>query len=308
MKLELQSWKDRHPALTGTLTGSAEETPQEKRLRKLHELQQTLKSMRTQNNPRETAKQQAIARAELLKQRIEMLKSQLLCASPEQAKAIARQIGAIAKELSSLGHLLGGNSGGGSSGATGRNASASAEGGDASGISPATDTAPATTEPATETASAGTEAAAEAPANASDVAQSAPQKAAEDQPSAGQNNAQTEADDSNRANNASKGDSASNTDQSLRASLQDAAKRLKELIELLKIKLRAGEREAKEELQQAERDLQQLDSHLSGGSNLYSALASSAGLTQTGASVGIAASAALGSSVGTAAPTISVAA
>lgn len=236
MKINSHNW---HLALTplygkASNNGDNEETPQARRLRETKEALQRLQSM---PGARESAKQLALARVEQLKKRIEQLRSLLTSATPEQAKVLARQIAVIAKELAGLARQTG---------SSGNNASSSAT----SALSPevvATPTEASATGNATPSAAGANTSGTTSAEKGNEEPTSAPHPAAGN---AAVNNATTR----------TSGDS----DKDLRASLQEAAKKLKSLIELLKTKLRAHDRQTQDEVHQAERALHELTSTLDG--------------------------------------------
>jgi hypothetical protein len=235
---------------------------EERQAKRLGEMQDAIKRLQAMPTPKQIAKQDSMSRVAMLKKRLDALKSMLLHASPEQARALARELKSIAKELSSVAKSLGG----------GPQGAASAPAGAEVATGP-TDVAGSASPDAQATASATTESAAvEAASGASDTAQvnEAQAKTAAD---AATSSPASPADDRQAGQAEGDGD--------LRAMLQDAKKLLKEVIAMLKAKMalaanqaRASkeEKQANLDLQSAEKSLADIEKSLSrGGSELYSA-------------------------------------
>lgn len=242
MKIDSQYW---HTSSTRRLRTASEnlasersddEDPLTKRLR---DMQEGLHRLQAMPSPQETARQRASARVEMLKRQIEQLRSLLIGATPQMAKALVRQIASLAGELANIAKQLGGGS---------------ASGGAAS-------SAVAVPQGAGESQSVAAESAA-AEAAAAD----------EQEPTATPAPAPSVA--------AQSGDEGG-SDKQLRTSLEEAAKRLKALIELLKARLRDGNRQQQDDLRQAEKAMHDLDETLN-GSQLYSSLATSVGAALSG--------------------------
>ena len=98
----------------GANVAATEDSPQAKWLR---ESQEALRNQQPANSIRNSAKQAAMNKVGLLKQRLEALKSLLRFASPEMARRLANELKNIASELASIAKSLGSNSGGGTSAA-----------------------------------------------------------------------------------------------------------------------------------------------------------------------------------------------
>ncbi|MGB4064697.1 MAG: hypothetical protein WBK19_12820 [Azonexus sp.] len=250
-------------ALLRAASDARSKASEERQAKRLGEMQDAIKRLQAMPTPKQMAKQDATNRVAMLKKRLEALKSMLLHASPEQARALARELKNIAKELSSVAKSLG-------SGAQGA-VSAPAGGEVATGATDDSGSASAEVQAAA-SAAPDSAAAGDAASGASDTVQveDTQGKTAADaatssgvSPTDGRQTGQGEGD----------GD--------LRAMLQDAKKLLKEAIAMLKAKMalaanqaRASkeEKQAKLDLQSAEKSLADIEKSLSqGGSELYSA-------------------------------------
>ena len=216
----------------------------------------------SQSSLKSSPKLAAQEKAAMLKRRLEMLKSMLLFASPEAAKAIASQLKGIAGELAALGKSLGGGS---AAPVTPSVALASGE----------TTSAAVASEPA------------EMPAEPTDAADSEQAAAAV---------ADDAAEPDNAENETPAGESAQKSDDSaLRKAIADAKRLLKELILRTKAKLQEGDAQARRDLQAAEKSLADLDNMT--GASLYSAVGgldtamagAESSLALTGASVDVSA-------------------
>lgn len=265
MKLESRLWSLPLSKLQQTSAkrqDSEEESPLAKRL---HDMQEGLRQLRSLPSAKESAKQQALAKVELLKRRMEQLRAMLIAATPEQAKALLRQIAGIAKELASMAKLLDGASGGATP-------SPSVSAGQTNA-----------TQPSGAGQSAGNDANAAAVANTGDAAEHADAETAEAPVGSGEESPEQTAT-AGESESDKRQTTSSDTDKRLRASLQEAAKRLKALIELLKAKLRDGDRQEHGELRRAEKSMHELDDALN-GSQLYSSLGSSLGASALSSSL-----------------------
>lgn len=231
---------------------SSSKAADERHAKRLEKMEEALKRLQEMPSPAEMAKQEALNKAAMLKQRLEALKAMLLHASPEQARALARELKSIAKALSSLAQSVGGAQGGTS-------AQAVVSPGDESGALDAEGTpVVASTVPA--------EAAADSEGNSGQYAGS-------------QEKMQVEPGESSSIQGADEKQGASNNDD-LKAALEEAAKLLKEAIRMLRAKLADAadqvresreEEQARREVQSAERDLSEVDRALSSppGGSLY---------------------------------------
>ena len=234
---------------------------EERQAKRLGEMQDALKRLQEMPSPKEIAKQNSMSRVNMLKERLEALKKMLLHASPELARILARELKTIAKELSSIAKSM--------------------EGGSQSAVS-----IPVTPEVATSAtnesgnASAETQSAATALAAVDKAVSGAKDadQANEDQAKPGESTAISLAKNSADSRQAGQ----NNGDSDLRDVLQEAKKLLKEVIGMLKAKMALAaneakmskeEKQAKHDLQSAEKSLAEMDQALSqSGSELYSAL------------------------------------
>jgi len=210
------------------------------------EMQEAVNHLRALPSPKKLARQGSMNKVGMLKQRMEALKALLLHASPEQAKALLKELKSIAKELSSEAKSLGTNRGqvGVSTptevGATSDSAQSSE--------------APVAGEQNSEPSEAGSAtAAATTTASVSSIGEDAKADSGS-QPAAKDGDGDGEGDD-----------------RALRAMLSDARKVLKELIGMMKSKLAAAGDEAKRDLQATEKSLAEIDKALAqgSGSELY---------------------------------------
>lgn len=207
----------------GEKSAATLEDPQEKQLRNMQEGLQRLRAM---PSPQKLAKQQAQNKVGYLQRRLDALKMMLLHASPEQAKALARELKEIAGQLASAAKSAGGRSSAG-------NAAQTASGSEA---------VPADAQGA----------AAETPADIAEI-----ERAAVDR---------SKAEAANRREVPLKPGNAGQTPANeeeidnavLRGLLLDAKKLLKEVIDMLKPKLAAAGKEAKDDLREAEKKLAEM--------------------------------------------------
>ena len=234
---------------------------EERQAKRLGEMQDAIKRLQEMPSPKEIAKQNSMSRVNMLKERLEALKKMLLHASPELARILARELKTIAKELSSIAKSM--------------------EGGSQSAVS-----IPVTPEVATSATNESGNASAEAQSAATalaavDKAVSGAKdadQANEDQAKPGESTAISLA--KNPADSRQAGQN--NGDSDLQNVLQEAKKLLKEVIGMLKAKMALAaneakmskeEKQAKYDLQSAEKSLAEMDQALSqSGSELYSAL------------------------------------
>jgi len=246
MKIEARNWGGTQVTVARknssdkeSLAQVDEESLQAKRLRDMKEGLQRLQAM---PSAKESAKKLALARVEQLKKQIEQLRALLMAATPEQARALARQIAVIAKELSGLAKETGGNT---------------------SSATVATSTKTTNTSSDTSTASQARDAEKTANTTGADTDSVSSTETVKPTKATAllQQNAPQKSEDS---------------DKDLRNSLQDAAKKLKNLIELLKTRLREHDKLAQSDVRKAESSLNQLNETLN-RSELYSALGSATG-------------------------------
>lgn len=267
MKLDLQNLIET-PSRTrfGTQTrNTAAGTPGEDKLgdtllRQMQQMKESRQGVARLNTFTRSAKQAAISKAGMLKQRLEMLKEMLLHASPEAAKSLARELKSIAHELASLAKSVGG----------------------ASSSSVAT-TENATEETATETTSA------EIDSTAVDVASEELAGATAGNEEAAASEDTEPASDRKSGTSLESGErDGDEDDDTLRAILLKAKRLLKEVINQLKAKIDAGDEEAKRDFEAAEKSLGKLDQSLAGGaqSSFYTASGIS-GVTSMGSGVSL---------------------
>lgn len=227
---------------------NVDNTPEKKRLAALQEGLQRLNAL---PSPKSMAKQNAADRVGLLQRRLEALKMMLLHASPEQAKALARELKSIAGELSSAAKALGSGAGMSAQGAQAApgnitplvNADAEAGVDTAAGVSAEASISSSDAESASSIQDA--EAKSDAPSSDDKAAVSnAPQRSA----------------------NSDEMDSAV-----LRGLVKDAKNMLKSVIEALKRKLAEGDKEGKKDVQEAEKMLASIGDSLqqSSSANTY---------------------------------------
>ena len=203
-------------------------------------------------------KQAAAQKAAVLKQRLDRLKAMMRFATPQMAKALARELKSIAKELASVARVAGTSD----SGTTSTVATPAGE---------ATDNVSAEAQTGSSTAAA-----------AADEAASAESGNAVE--GSGDQNADAEAGataDTRDAERASGGVGirAGSDDKSLRELVQEARKLLKELIARVKSLARAGNADARRDLQAAERSVAELDRALDPGGSQIAAIDVDSGAT-----------------------------
>ena len=225
--------------------------------KRLTAMQEALKRLKEMPSARAVALKSATDRVGMLKKRLEALKAMLLHATPEQAKALARELKSIAQELSSIAKELG--SGGqvkvssGSSGETGADAAEPATPSASEGqgeVATAATPAPAASQETGESADAGEGGQHETKADATSANPLSSDKSASEQNGAVQD-----------------GDA-----QALKNALIEAKKLLKEVIAMIKSKLAVEAKDAKDDVRSAEKSLAEIESSLSNDGNvLYSA-------------------------------------
>lgn len=221
--------------------GSAEESPQAKRWREMRESLQQLQAM---SDPKRTAREDKERRAALLKQRLESLKMLLMHASPQQAKALLSELKSIAHEL----------------GALAKESSGDASTPTVQAAAGAGDTATAATGSAEAAASAAAEADVSEDSPPADTA-SADVPAGEDGSTTSQ--AGTDEASDERADETSQQrehlQPGNRKDDSLRDTLNELKRLLKEVTSLMKAKLAQADREARDELRRIEHESEQID-------------------------------------------------
>jgi hypothetical protein len=235
----------------------------------LEDMMQALKRIPKALNLNASRKQAAAEKVSVLIARLQQLKDQVkaiaLCGTPEQAKALARELKSIAKELASAAKALGGSGGGAvvvnMPEVTMAGSGATAEAG---GAASATDeTAVAVAEAVDAAGTDETRQAAEGAQLAQDADAAAVNAAAQVAQEAGDRKADKRDD---TAGIQQKGDSG-NDDKHLRALLRDARKLLKENIAMLKAAVL--DKKGRKELDEAEKYLHDIDAALQGGEQFY---------------------------------------
>ncbi len=219
------------------------ETTADRIAKQLKDWQEARNNVKTLSAFKHNPKQAALEKAGMLRQRLEMLKEMLRFATPEMARALAQELKSIAKELKAVGQSVGNSSS-------------------------ASITSISESEAAVPTEAAG---AASATASAQNTASETASEDPEDADATGAGYASTQ-ESGNGADNV--GESTDGIDnETLRKVLRDTGQLLKALIERLKAKLREGDKEAKRDLQAAEKSLADLDKTLSqnSGTGFYTA-------------------------------------
>ena len=215
---------------------------------RLQAMQEALKRLKQMPSPQALAKQSATNRVGMLKQRLEALKAMLLHATPEQAKALARELKDIARELAAAARELGG------SGGQGKISSADNPG-------PGADGGKASEAAASSTPAAGSGAETTA-ASSADVNQEASNSDASTSGNAHETKADAESTgvpNSGSSAASDKGTAPDGDDQALKNALIEAKKLLKEVIAMVKAKLAEGAREARHDVLSAEKSLADID-------------------------------------------------
>lgn len=241
--------------------GELDNNPEKKRLQALQEGLRRLESM---PSPKQIANQGAANRVGFLQRRLEALKMMLLHASPQQAKALARELKSIAGELSSAAKELGGSAGG--SGQGGQN--------DANGIGATASAQAASTQSGATTAPVAAGASQAAAANVAPKDDTGKVSAADRKTALESAKAPGANDDSAALGARNDSSSATIDGAALRALLMDAKKMLQEAINMLKSKLAEADKEGKQDIHDAERKLADIDNSLQQGPSpdIYSGL------------------------------------
>lgn len=226
--------------------------PQIDRLRNMQEGLQRLQSM---PSTKEISRQDSMNKVGWLRQRLDALKAMLLHASPEQAKALARELKSIAGELASSAKGLGAGSGGQAT-----PSEAEIVGEQASVES---------------TAAGGRPEAKEAEPTSPETAETLGRRSDTALVSQSENKSNSFVGTTGESSQKNSGENASPQeveDAALRGLLLDAKKLLKEVVDMLRPKLAAAGKEAKEDMRAIEKSMSELDSILQQGSagNLYS--------------------------------------
>jgi hypothetical protein len=228
---------------TASILSVKSETTTDRIAKQLKDWQEARNNVKALSAFKHNPKQAALEKAGMLRQRLEMLKEMLRFATPEMARALAQELKSIAKELKAVGQSVGNSSS-------------------------ASTTSISESEAAVPTEAAG---AASATASAQNIASETASEDPEDADATGVGYASTQ-ESGNGADNV--GESTDGIDnETLRKVLRDTGQLLKALIERLKAKLREGDKEAKRDLQAAEKNLADLDKTLSqnSGTGFYTA-------------------------------------
>jgi hypothetical protein len=239
-------------------TGKSKRAVDNLQAKQLRDMQDALQRMQAMPSPQNIAKQEAMNRVGMLKQRIDALKELLLYASPEQAKALARELKSIAAELSSVANSLGTSSGQGAAPNTaqlnpiisGTQLSESSTA--AAGVNVAPGEADSATSTTQETDSG----------NNVEHGDDGKTKVG---------GASVVANASGRIDSGDKHSAQDGDESALKTLLLDARKLLKEAIGMMKSKLASAGKGAKHDMQAAEKSLVELDKALSqeGGNDFY---------------------------------------
>lgn len=215
--------------------------------KRLRDLQAGLRQLGAGQTPKQMAKQAAAEKIGMLQRRLMQLKQMLMYATPEQAKALARELKSIAGELASAAKAAGASQG----------AFASVAGMAAPDIA-SDPSGGAKADSATAAQGADTQADESVADEAKQAAAAAasPSNAA----TAGQTGKTPQEDGSLSGNNRSArpADSAEIPDTALKDMLKEARKLLKEVIDLVKRKMGQGDPESRKDLAEAESKLQDI--------------------------------------------------
>jgi hypothetical protein len=246
MKVDSWNWIGTGISLLSTAkagsAGGAGVAADDRRLKQLRDLRDALQRLPAIPSFAESAKQVAMHRVGLLKQRLDALKAMLRFASPEQVKAIAHELRSIARELASVAKSLGTAS---------------------SGAAPSTAELSAIADRAQPTDGSPSEAQRmDVSATSTEADSAATSKDVDDAQASGKPTG---------SESAAERPTQGADDTGLRALLRDAAKLLREVIGLLKAKPASAGKEAQQDLNAAEKSLAELDSAVAqaGSADLY---------------------------------------
>ena len=196
-------------------------------------LRDGLERLRSMPSAHDIARQVAMNRIAMIKQRLEALKAMLRFASPEQAKALAVELRNLARELASVARALGSSA-------------------PASSATPAAATTDATDSASADKADSGAAAGATdptaTPASSGDPVPSGVPASPGDRPSAASPSIASPAPASD--------------DASLRAALKEAQKLLKEVAHLLRARLPRHDKDSRHLLQEIQHSIDQIDRSL----------------------------------------------
>ena len=227
----------------------AGENPESKRLK---ELREALSQLKATMDPKEMAKRAAAEKIGMLQRRLMELKQMLLHASPEQAKALARELKSIAGELASAAKAAGAASSGGQAMPTLSPAASDAQ-----------ETASATVSSEAEAAAAAVsaKAAEKAEVEAQAAAGTAAEAAGAEEAKAGQvpgNIQETKEGAPGQKSSNSVASAIEIPDKVLKDMLSEARKLLKEAIDMLKLKMGRGDKESRQDVEDAEKKLREI--------------------------------------------------
>lgn len=224
----------------------AERTADSPQAKRLQEMKEGLEKLNSLPSPKEMAKQAATARVAMLKQRLDAMKKLLAFATPQMAKALARELKEMARELAAAARELGGGADAAALTATPAGGAEQAAAQQAAGEDG--QASAAAREAAQATASAHAEPhdkarAEDAPPNAQD----------EDGPVTGRERTVTPA---------------ASSDSSLRDLIIEVRKKLKDALAVVKMQLEKADREGRRDAAEAERALRKVDQALREGDGL----------------------------------------
>lgn len=240
----------------GTKASTADKATDRVDSKRLNDLQEALSQLKVTTNSKQMAKEASAEKIGMLQRRLMELKQMLLYATPEQASALARELKSIASELSSVAKAASAASSGGQATPVVSPVVAGAQGGGA---------ASASSEAEASVVAASTEAAQSAGAHAAEgaaaeAAQKANGAAAElNGAAADQADKATREDKDNAPGEKRSGapsDSTGIPDKVLNDMLKEAKRLLKEVIDMVKLKVAQGDKEARQNLADAEKKLQ----------------------------------------------------
>lgn len=247
MKLSaLQPMAEAFGPRTATRPG-AERSGESAQAKRLQEMKQGLAQLASLPGPKDIARQATAVRVGMLQRRVDEMKKFLMYATPQQARALARELKEMARELAAAARALGGRSGGGGVGAT------AAPAGDAERM-------------AAQRASAAAQQAAahSGQAGAAQDAAHAGENALADAPTDAPTDARTRAQAGAGGHDSAARPPASD-DSGLRAAIGDTRRKLKEALALVKMQLAKGDREGRRDLADAQRALRAVDDALRQG-------------------------------------------
>lgn len=220
----------------------AGENPESKRLKDLRE---ALNQLKATMNPKEMAKKAAAEKIGMLQRRLMELKQMLLHASPEQAKALARELKSIAGELASAAKAAGAASSDGQAMPVFSPAASDVQG--AASASAPSDAEAAVSAEAAERAEVEAEAAAGAAAGADGA-----------EPAQAPGQLQENKDGASGEKRSNSVSSIEIPDKVLKDMLKEARKLLKEAIDMVKSRMGHGDKESRQDVEDAEKKLREI--------------------------------------------------